>query len=194
MVRFSKVRALTMGALAIAALVASGVTQASAISGTATVTSLNPDRDFFPGQVLQVGGSGCITPNGLPNSAQVILRGPGGSTAVVSVSEFPTPALVAPNGTFSGIVTIPFIAAVGSTYKVSAQCTEQGQPPGPESAGLVLTVTRGRPAPTPVPPGTEFGTFDQSRPGTAGPATRGNGRAATTGRASPISAQPRFTG
>ncbi len=192
---FPKIRFLTMGVVAAIALVAFPVSQASASSGTATVTSLNSASGFFPGQPVQVGGAGCITPNGLPNAAQVILRGPGALANAVSVSAFPTPALVTATGTFSGIITIPFVAVVGSTYKVSAQCTEQGQPPGVESTGVVLTVTRNRPNPAPVPPGTETGTFDRSQPGTASPSgTTPNSPTNTTGRANPISAQPRFTG
>lgn len=192
---FPKVRFLTMGAVAAMALVAFPVSQASASSGQATVTSLNPASDFSPGRVVEVGGTGCITSNGLPNAAQVILRGPGASTNAVSVSAFPTPALVTATGTFSGIVTIPFTAVIGSTYKVSAQCTEQGQSPGGESIGIVVTVTRNRPNPAPVPPGTETGTFDRSQPGTASPSvTTRTSPSTTTGRANPIAAQPKFTG
>ena len=100
-----------------------------------------------------------------------------------------------PTGAFTGIVTIPFNAVIGSTYKVSAQCTEQGQSPGVESTGVVLTVTRNRPNPAPVPPGTETATFDQSQPGTASPSgTTRTSPTNTTGRANPISAQPKFTG
>jgi len=184
-----------MGAVAAMALVAFPVSQAAASSGTATVTSLNPASDYFPGRVVEVGGTGCITSDGLPNAAQVILRGPGASTNAVSVSAFPTPALVTPTGTFSGIITIPFNAVIGSTYRVSAQCTEQGQSPGVESTGVVLTVTGNRPNPAPVPPGTETGTFDQSQPVTTSPSgTTRNSPTTTTGRANPISAQPRFTG
>ena len=42
-------------------------------------------------------------------------------------------ATVQPNGNFSGVVTVPSNVAAGSTFKVSAQCTERGQAAGTEA-------------------------------------------------------------
>ncbi|MDQ2826103.1 MAG: hypothetical protein M3Y04_03930, partial [Actinomycetota bacterium] len=105
-------------------------------------------------------------------------------------------ASVDPFGNLTGAVTIPANAVAGSTYKVSAQCTDQGQAAGPESEGVLLP-----------PPGTEFGSFDQRGPpvpsisttivGATTGATRRTPRGtvgATTSRATPITRQPQFTG
>lgn len=130
--------------------------------------------------------------SGRPNTAvQLFLRGPGSSTSVV----FSGPGTVQPDGSFSGFVTVPSNAVAGSTYKVSAQCTEQGQAAGLESEGVPLP-----------PPGQGYTSVDrEGLPGPTTPSTTvatttttahtaGHTASTTTSRATPIVRQPQFTG
>jgi len=181
---------LSVGAAAVVARVVFPVMPALAASGTAIVTSIRQDTVSPQNVVVPVSGTGCVTPNGSTNTVQLRLRGPGAATNVVSLTT--TPA--SPTGAFDGMVFIPFVGAVpGSTYKVSAQCIEQGQPPGTESVGIPLMVA----FPSPTPPGqavtiVEGPAFGGNAPGQAGSTQTSGG--ATTGRATPIAAQPKFTG
>ncbi len=159
---------------------------AIAASGTAIIDSIRRDP---VSSLVPVGGN-CLPTNGR-TTAQLFLRGPGSSTNIV----FSGAASVDPFGNLTGSVTIPANAVAGSTFKVSAQCTDQGQAAGPESAGIPLP-----------PPGTEFGSFDQrglpvppssttTVPTTGATPQPPRGTAgATTSRATPITRQPQFTG
>ncbi len=160
---------------------------AIAASGTAIIDGIRRDATST---LVPVTGS-CLPTNGR-TTAQLFLRGPGPSTSIV----FSGAATVDAFGNLTGSVTVPANAVAGSTYKVSAQCTDQGQAAGPESAGIPLPA-----------PGTSFMSFDQrglpvpSTSSTTVVATTGTtprtptGTAgATTGRATPITRQPQFTG
>lgn len=179
---------LAAGAAAVVAQVAFPPVPSLAATG-AIVTSIS--RDAVSTQV-PVSGVGCHTSSGRPNTAaQLFLRGPGASTSVV----FSGPATVQPDGSFSGFVTVPSNTGAGSTYKVSAQCIEQGQAAGVESAGVALP-----------PPGQGYMSFDQEglpvppsssttvAPTTTAPHTPTGTGVATTRRATPIVRQPQFTG
>jgi len=178
---------LATGAATVVAQVAFPPLPSLAATG-AIVTSIS--RDAVSTQV-PVSGVGCHTSSGRPNTAaQLFLRGPGASTSVV----FSGPATVQPDGSFSGFVTVPSNAGAGSTYKVSAQCIEQGQAAGVESGGIPLP-----------PPGQGYMSFDRegfpvppSSSTTVAPTTTAPhtsiGMAATTSRAIPIVRQPQFTG
>ena len=201
-----KMRAMAAGTFAVVAQVVLPGAPVLAASGTATITRLVP-ASGPAGTAITVNGAGCVT-NGVANiSAEVLLRGPGASTTIVFrrgafVNDQRTASSFA-LGTFLGQAVVPENAVTGSTYTVSAQCTEQGQPPGPESAGVVFTVT----APgtgatvggTDAPADTGGTTRVATTTGAAitGAATTGaaiTGAATTTGRATPIPSQPRFTG
>ena len=193
-----KMRAMAAGTFAVVAQVVLPGAPVLAASGTATITRLVP-ASGPAGTAITAFGAGCVT-NGVVNSAEVLLRGPGASTTVVfrlgaPVNGQQTAPSITP-GTFLGQAVVPTNAVTGSTYTVSAQCTEQGQPPGPESAGVVFTVT----APGTVPPADTGGTTrvaTTTGATTTGAATTGaaiTGAATTTGRATPIPSQPRFTG
>lgn len=134
---------------------------------------------------------GCFSTSGR-TTAQLFLRGPGPSTSIV----FSGSATVDAFENLSGSVTVPSNATAGSIYKVSAQCTDQGQAAGPESVGILLpppgitsmiTDQRGLPVP---PSSTTTVTSMRTTPQTPprGPA------GTTTGRATPITRQPQFTG
>jgi len=145
------------------------------------------------GEPVLVMGTGCITPGGSPNTVQLILRGPNSSTPVTQF--VPNTASVEAGGTFQGLIATPLNAPVGSTYLLSAQCTEQGQPPGPESAGVPLTVTRMLSIPTITGiPVTAGGGLTGTGTGLSGPTTGVTGGTGTTGAALPIPARPNFTG
>ena len=183
-----EMRAVAAGTFAVVAQVVLPAAPALAASGTATITRLVP-ASGPAGTAITAFGAGCVT-NGVVNSAEVLLRGPGASTTVVFRrgafvgDQRTTPSLAL--GTFMGQAVVPTNAVTGSTYTVSAQCTEQGQPPGPESAGVVFTVT----APGTDAPADTGGTTRVAT--TTGAST--TGAATTTGRATPIPSQPRFTG
>ena len=191
-----KMRAIAAGTFAVVAQVVLPAAPVLAASGTATITRLVP-ASGPAGTEITAFGAGCVT-NGVVNSAEVLLRGPGASTTVVfRLGAFvgdqrTTPSLAL--GTFMGQAVVPENAVTGSTYTVSAQCTEQGQPPGPESAGVVFTVT------APGTGATVGGTVAPAVTGFAVPggttsvATTTGVAATTTGRATPIPSQPRFTG
>ena len=193
-----EMRAVAAGTFAVVAQVVLPAAPALAASGTATITRLVP-ASGPAGTAITAFGAGCVT-NGVVNSAEVLLRGPGASTTVVFRrgafvgDQRTTPSLAL--GTFMGQAVVPENAVTGSTYTVSAQCTEQGQPPGPESAGVVFTVTA---------PGTGATVGGTDAPADTGGTTRVatttgavtgavTGAATTTGRATPIPSQPRFTG
>lgn len=154
---------------------------AHAASGTAFINGIRRD----PGSTQVPVTGGCLATNGRQHTAQLFLRGPGPSTNVV----FSGAATVDPFGNLTGSVTVPADAVAGSTFTVSAQCTEPGQVAGVESARLPLPS-----------PGQSFMSFDQN--GLPGPptssttvttTTRGTG-GTTTGRAAPITKQPQFAG
>lgn len=180
---------MVAGAVIVVTQIALPTALVLAASGTATVTNVSPANGPAGIPVLVAVG-GCVTPNGMPNTARVFVRGPGASTAIVSqaVAGVPPPpppgVSPLPPGSFSASLITPIDAAIGSTFKLSAQCTEQGQAPGPESGGVVFTVTSAAlssSGPTTGIAGT-----------TTGMATSPGG--ATTGRATPITQTPRFTG
>ncbi len=162
---------------------------AFAASGTAIVTSIS--RDLVSSQV-PVSGIGCSSATGQPNTAQLFLRPPGASSDIVFSGSA---SVQQSSGRFSGFVTVPSDAPAGSTFTVSAQCTEQGQPAGVESARIPLPA-----------PGQAYMSFDQGGlPGqpnpnptvvttTIAPQTSGDSSGTTTGRATPIARQPQFTG
>ena len=195
-----KMRAMAAGTFAVMAQVVLPAAPVLAVSGTATITRLIP-ASGPAGTEITAYGEGCVT-NGVPNSAEVLLRGPGASTTVVSrLGAFFPPPQVSPSlapGSFLGLAGVPTNAVTGSTYTVSARCIEQGQPPGPESAGVVFTVTA---------PGTGIAVPDRTtsvatttgvsattRAATTTGVATTTGAATTTGRATPIPSQPRFTG
>jgi len=182
------------------------IAPAPAQSASATITRISPTSGAA-GVLVSVDGTGCITPGGQPvSTAELFVRGPGASTnrvGPVSTGLGPTPFAVGlAGGAFLGLVPIPADASTGATYKLSAQCIAQGQPLGPESAGVIFTVTGPAPPPrfdTGMGTGTGTGTGTGSNSGTrptTGAVTGQAGLAggATTGRATPIPAQPRFTG
>ncbi len=182
--------ALVATAIAVAQM---GTTPAAlAASGTAVI-SLNPVSGPA-GTGAPVIGSGCISASGVAHAARVLARGPGASTTIAAQAQAPpflppippgVPAL-AP-GTFFVVLQIPRDAATGSTYRVSAQCTEPGQPPGPESASFIFTVS----GPAVIEPVTTGGTggLAGTNTGVLLPPT-----GTTTGRAAPIARAPSFTG
>ena len=159
---------------------------ASAASGTAVISGIRRDTTST---VVPVTGS-CLATNERQNTAQLFLRGPGPSTNIV----FSGPAIVDLFGNLFGSVTVPTNAAAGSTFTVSAQCTEPGQPAGVESRRIPLPA-----------PGESFMSSDEgtlpvpSSSSTTVPTTTTIPRTSTTGgsttgRASPIPRQPQFTG
>lgn len=185
-----KIRVLATGVGALAAAMTQVVlvpATAHATSGTAIISGIT--RDPVSTRVLVTGS--CLATNGRLNTAQLFLRGPGPSTDVV----FSGPATVDAFGNLSGSVTVPASGVAGSTYTVSAQCTEPGQPAGVESRRIPLPS-----------PGESFMSFDEgtlpmpSSPSTTVATTTTipqNSRTtggSTTGRATPIARQPQFTG
>ena len=189
---------MAVGAAAVIAQVGLASMPAPAQSPAATITRINPVSGTA-GLSVAVDGTGCVTPSGQPTTtAELFVRGPGASTRTS-----PAPTGLGPtqfavgldNGRFLGLAQIPPDASTGSTYRLSAQCISQGQPQGPESAGVVFTVTG--PAPS---PGFDTGTGTGNPNGTSSTTGSLTGGAAspgldtTTGRARPIPARPRFTG
>ncbi len=170
---------------------------AVAVSGIATVTSVSPSTNLAVGNPVQVAGAGCVTPNGRANTAALFLRGPAPSTVVTPA--MPSTTFVDAAGGFTGIFALPVNGAVGDTYVLLARCTEEGQPPGPFSAGVSLTVARPSPIPG-FPTGPPAGATGLTAGGTTGGGTGGATTPTTvrsgaaTGRATPVPAQPRFTG
>jgi len=190
---------VAVGAAAVIAQVGLVSMPAPAQSPAATITRINPVSGTA-GLSVAVDGTGCVTPSEQPTTtAQIFVRGPGASTTRASPATTglgPTQFAVGlANGAFLGLVQIPPDASTGSTYRLSAQCISQGQPQGPESAGVVFTVTG--PAPS---PGFDTGPGTGNRNGTSSTTGSVTGGAAspgldtTTGRARPIPARPRFTG
>lgn len=182
-----KMWALPSAGALVLSLVALTPVPAMAASGTAIIDGISRDTTST---LVSVTGS-CLPTNGR-TTALLFLRGPGPSTNIV----FSGAASVDPFGNLKGSVTVPANAVAGSTFKVSAQCTDQGQAAGPESAGIPLPA-----------PGTSFGSFDQRGfpvpPSSTTTVTsnlttpqlppRGTA-GATTSRAMPITRQPQFTG
>ncbi len=192
------IRTVAVGAAAVIAQVGLASMPAPAQSPAATITRINPVSGTA-GLSVAVDGTGCVTPSGQPTTtAQLFVRGPGASTRTSPATTGLGPTQFAvglANGAFLGLVQIPPDASTGSTYRLSAQCISQGQPQGPESAGVVFTVTG--PAPS---PGFDTGTGTGNPNGTSSTTGSVTGGAAspgldtTTGRARPIPARPRFTG
>jgi len=187
MLTLRKMWALPSAVAVLVVLVVLTPVAAVAASGTAIIDGIS--RDPISPLVPVMGN--CLPTNGR-TTAQLFLRGPGPSTSIV----FSGPATVDAFGNFKGSVTVPTNATAGSSYNVSAQCTDQGQAAGPESAGIPLP-----------PPGQGFMSFDQR--GLPGPPTstttvtsmRTTPQApqrvpagTTSGRATPITRQPQFTG
>jgi len=180
-------RALTSVGALILGLEALTPIPAIAASGTAIIDGIRRDAGT---SLVPVTGS-CLPTSGR-TTAQLFLRGPGSSTNIV----FSGAASVDAFGNLTGSVTVPTNAVAGSTYKISAQCTDQGQAAGPESAGIPLPA-----------PGTAFMSFDQrglpvspsstttvaATTGTTAQTPAGTA-GATTSRAMPITRQPQFTG
>ncbi len=182
-----KMWALPSAGALLLGLVALTPVPAIAASGTAVISGIRRDTTST---VVPVTGS-CLATNERQNTAQLFLRGPGPSTNIV----FSGPAIVDLFGNLFGAVTVPTNAAAGSTFTVSAQCTEPGQPAGVESRRIPL------PAPgesfmsfdegtLPGPPSSTTVTSIQTTPQLPPRGTTGT----TTGRASPITRQPQFTG
>jgi len=192
-----RTRALVVGGAIVMAQVALTAGPAPAVSGVATVTSIQPGGGLGGG-LVSVLGTGCITPNGPLNGLQLLVRGPGASTNVVGSAG----SLADATGAFSGLVFLHSVTAIG-TYRASAICLEPGQPPGPESPGVpfMVTVIGVLPPALSGPGGPIPGTASTGTPGvitasgTTGTTAGTTGTtAASTGRAAPVSAQPRFTG
>jgi len=184
-----KMWALPSAGALLLGLVALTPVPAIAASGTAIIDGIRRD----PGSSLVPVTGSCLPTDGR-TTAQLFLRGPGSSTNIV----FSGAASVDPFGNLTGSVTVPANAVAGSIYKVSAQCTDQGQAAGPESTGIPLPAPgtafasfdqRGLPVPpsstTTTTVGATTGATPQTPRGTAG---------ATTSRATPITRQPQFTG
>lgn len=182
-----KMRALTYAGALILGLDALSPIPAIATSGTALIDGI---RRYAGSSLVPVTGS-CLPTNGR-TTAQLFLRGPGSSTNIV----FSGAASVDPFGNLTGSVTVPANTVAGTTYKISAQCIDQGQAAGPESTGIPLPA-----------PGTAFMSFDQrglpvspsstttvvATTGTTAQTPAGT-TGVTTSRAMPITRQPQFTG
>ncbi len=182
-----KIWALPSAGVLLVVLVVLTPVAAVAASGTAVIDGISRGTTS---PLVPVTGS-CLPTNGR-TAAQLFLRGPGPSTSVV----FSGPATVDAFGNFKGSVTIPTNATAGSTYKVSAQCTDQGQAAGPESTGILLpppgiSSMISDPRGLPVPPSsTTTVTSMRTTPQLPPRVPAGT----TTGRATPITRQPQFTG
>lgn len=183
-------RTVVLVATAIAVAQMGTTPAALAASGTAVI-SLNPVSGPA-GISFPVLGGGCISASGVAHTARAFARGPGASTTIVSQAPAgPLPPIPPglpqlPPGSFAVPLQIPPDAATGSTYRVSAQCTEPGQPPGPESASSIFTVS-GPAVIEPVTTGATGGVGTNT--GVLLPPT-----GTTTGRAAPIVRTPSFTG
>lgn len=184
-------RTVVLLATAIAVAQMGTTPAALAASGTAVI-SLNPVSGPA-GTRFPVIGGGCISASGVAHTARALARGPGASTTIVSQAPAGSPPPVLPPGvpqlppgSFSVPLQIPPDAATGSTYRVSAQCTEPGHPPGPESASFIFTVS----GPAVIEPVTTGATgVAGTNTGVLLPPT-----GTTTGRAAPIVRTPSFTG